>query len=354
MEEVETGQTVKAAADRILNLMDGALPGETPDASHPEPAQAEGESPETEQEPELEAAQEAEEPTLEPTEEAEPLTHFHELAEHLNVEEDFLENLVVPTKVNGQEVAPTIKDLLSHYSKGESADQKLMDLAEARKKQEAEFSQKEEQLTQEMGRNQALFSELEALYGGDELKDLEAIRHTDPAEYSARIADRQLRMQKLDQIRNEMTQLQGQRVNEAYAKTVELEKTRLLSALPEWQDEKTAKTEQADLRNYLKDFGFKDEEIDGQITNGVISNYGIVDHRAIMLARKAMLYDKSMKTSEPKRAKLKSLPKVGSGIRKTKSDVKKEEFEEVRGRVRKTGDMKDAARAIEQLMMRGN
>ena len=60
MEEVETGQTVKAAADRILNLMDGALPGETPDASHPEPAQAEGESPETEREPELEAAQEAE------------------------------------------------------------------------------------------------------------------------------------------------------------------------------------------------------------------------------------------------------------------------------------------------------
>ena len=353
MSEVETGPTVKAAADRILSLMDGELP-DSSDAAHPEPeAQSEAET-----EPEQQQAEEQVEPEVEaaePTEtEEEPVTHFNELADHLNVEEDFLLSLEVPTKVNGEERSASIKDLISNYQKGESADLKLMDLAEERKKQESELAKAQEQIQQEWGRAQALFGELEALHSGDDLSQLEALRHTDPAEYSARVAERQMKMQKLEGIRQQMAESQKNKINENYARTVELERTKVLTAIPEWQDESTAKAEQLAIRSYLIDSGFQDWEVDGKFENGVITNPGVIDHRAIQLARKAMLFDKSKSASDTKRTRLKSLPKVGSGVRKTKGEVKQAEVEEIRGRVRKTGSMKDAAKAIEQMMMRNN
>ena len=104
------------------------------------------------------------------------------------------------------------------------------------------------------------------------------------------------------------------------------------------------------MRSYLKEQGFQDWEIDGKIENGGIVHPGIIDHRAVMIARKAWLYDQSSKTAEPKKAKLKSLPKVGAGRPKQKDEVKQEKREEVRGMLRKTGTVEDAAKAIRLMM----
>lgn len=360
MKEVETGQTVKAAADRILSMMDGALPDKpeeaTSDATHPEPVETEGASPEAqaEQETEVEAVEEAAEPTSEePTEAEEPVTHFSELAEHLDVEEGFLENLVIPTKVNGKEVTPTIKDLVSEFSKSTSADQKLMEAAETAKKQDAEFSQMREQLQQEWGRVQAMTSELDAL-SNIENEQLDSLRLTDPAEYSARWAESQQRKQKLDQIRNEMSQLELQQKTLNYQRKVAENTAKIPQMIPEWQDEKTRAAEATKIHQYLLDNGLTDQEIFGSQNNGYVIEEGITDARFMKIIRDAMKYNESKNSVEAKKPKLRTLPKVSGGIRKTKSDVKKEEYDEVRGRVRKSGDMKDAALAIEQMMMRGN
>ena len=359
MKEVETGQTVKAAADRILQIMDGELPDKpeaTSDATHPEPVETEGASPETqaEQESETEMVEEAAQPTSEePTEVEEPVTHFSELAEHLDVEESFLENLVVPTKVNGQEVTPTIKDLVSEFSKGASADQKLMEAAETAKKQEAEFSQMREQLQQEWGRVQAMTSELDTL-SNIESEQLDSLRMTDPAEYSARWAESQQRKLKLEQIRHEMSQLELQQKTLDYQRKVAENTVKLPIMIPEWQDEPTKKAEATKIHQYLLDSGLTEQEIFGQQQNGYVVHEGITDARFVKIIRDAMKYNESKNGVEAKKPKLRTLPKVGSGVRKTRSDVKKEEYEEVRGRVRKSGNMKDAALAIEQMMMRGN
>jgi hypothetical protein len=347
--EVQPG-TVKNASDRIYQmLMPDGEPSE--DATHPE-TEATSEVPE---EPEQQAEQESEpEAVEEPTEDSEPVTHFNELADHLNVEEDFLLDLEIPTKVNGEERSATIKDLIANYQKGESADVKLMDLAEQRKKIETEQAQVNEKLQQEWGRIQALQSELENLISGDESRDLEVLRHSDPAEYAARVAERQTRLERAEKVRQQMLQEQAARLNDNYTRTVEVEKQKLLQSLPEWGDEKTAQKEMTGVRNYLKEAGFQDWEIDGKIENGVVTHTGLVDHRAVQLARKAWLYDQSKKSSEPKKTRLKSLPKVGSGKRKSKGEVKTEQAEEIRGRVRKSGSMEDAALAIQQMMQRGN
>jgi hypothetical protein len=108
------------------------------------------------------------------------------------------------------------------------------------------------------------------------------------------------------------------------------------------------------VRKFLLERGFQDYEIDGRMNGDAIEHYGLVDSRLVALARDAMLYNNAKKTSQPKKSKLKSLPKVGSGKRKTKSEIKQGDYEEIRGRVRKTGTTKDAALAIQQMMMRGN
>ena len=343
--------TVQNAANKIMSMMgEPPVDGEpSQDATHPEQVAEPGLEAEQQVEQHIEEPEAAEEPT---EENQDVVTNFNELADHLGVEESFLESLIVPTKVNGEERQATIKDLIATFQKGSSADLKLMELADQRKQFDAELSQTRESLQQEWGRIQALNEELQAMISGDEAKDLEALRHTDPAEYSARVADRQQRIQRAERIRQEMLQEHGKKINDNYERTVKVERQRLLSALPDWQDESTAKKEMTQVRDYVKSQGFKDEEIDGVQSNGVIVNPGLVDHRLIVLARKAMLYDQSKKGSEPKKAKLKALPKVGHGKRKTKDEVSQTQREEVRGRVRKTGTVKDAALAIAQMMER--
>ena len=351
MSEVETHGTVQNAANKILNMMDGTPSPEEqkePETPEPEVVQEDATHP-VEDHPEPEVETEA---AVEPTEETveDPVTEFTELADHLNVEEEFLLNLEVPTKVNGEERKATIKDLLSTFQKSESADVKLMELAEDRKKFDAEQSQVNERLQQEWGRIQALQTELDSMLSGDESKDLESLRYSDPAEYAARVADRNMRMERAEKARREFIQANAQRTNEQYTRHIETEKKRLLHAIPEWNDEKTASKEMQGIRSYLKDSGWTDADIDGHWENGVVVNPGLVDHRAVTMARKAWLYDSAQKSSAPKQKKLKSLPKVGSGKRKTKEDISTEQSQMARQKLKESGTVNDAAEILKQIM----
>ena len=185
-------------------------------------------------------------------------------------------------------------------------------------------------------------------------EQLDSLRMTDPAEYSARWAESQQRKQKLEQIRNEMSQLELQQKTLDYQRKVAENTVKLPIMIPEWQDEPTKKAEATKIHQYLLDSGLTEQEIFGQQQNGYVVHEGITDARFVKIIRDAMKYNESKNGVEAKKPKLRTLPKVGSGVRKTRSDVKKEEYEEVRGRVRKSGNMKDAALAIEQMMMRGN
>ena len=331
--------TVNEAANKILSLMDGT-PSE--DATQPEEV-----TEPVSEEPVLEEAQE--EPSEEP-EQTDVVTHFSDLAEHLGVEESYLESLIVPTKVNGEEKSATIKDLLATFQKGESADLKLMELADQRKQLDNERTQYNEALQQEWSRIQALDTELQSMLMGDDDVTLNEIRHSDPAEYAARMAERQLKTQRAAKIQQELQQTQSGKVLTEYSHRVQSEQAKLLTALPEWADEKVRESENVRVRSYLKGQGLQDHEIDGKIENGQLVHPGIIDHRAIVMARKAMLFDEARKGTEPKKTRLKSLPKVGAGKPKGKANVDEKARSEVRGQLRRSGSVKDAAQAIKQLM----
>jgi hypothetical protein len=337
--------TVANAAYRINSLLDG---DPSQDDTHPETEEPEVETPEKAEaeEPETEEPEKVAEGEDEPT----PVTHFTELADHLGVEEDFLENLIVPTKVNGETREATIKDLVASFQKGESADVKLMELAEQRKHFDSELEKTKSQIQQEWGRVQTLSNELTNALMGEDVQELEALKVSDPDEYRMKMMERNMKLQRIEEARHQFQQEHAQKINEQYQNTVSQERKKLLYALPEWQDEKVASKENKEIRDFLISYGFNDWEIDGKIDNGVVTHPGIIDHRAVVLARKAMLYDQSRKDTAPKKAKLKSLPKVGSGRKQTREDVKVQQKTEMRGRVRKTGTLDDAALAIKAMM----
>ena len=348
-EDVQSGEidqsTVNHAAARLASLMEGTPSvEETPEAdtTHPEPEVAEVVQAEAEETPT--------EDVDVPVEDTDLVTHFTDLAEHLGVEQSYLETLLVPTKVNGEEREASIKDLLSSFQKGESADLKLMELSDERKQFNAELSKTKDQLSQEWGQIQALNTELQSMLSGDEDAEISSLRHTDPAEYAARMAERQLRYQRASKIQEELKTANAEKTLNEYGRMVQTERTKLIESIPGWADDKVREVETLKVRSYLKDQGFQDFEIDGKISNGQLVHAGMIDHRLIEMSQKAMLYDEARKGSEPKKAKLKTLPKVGAGKPKAKSDVDKAKMTEVRGRVRKTGKLDDAAAAIAQIM----
>lgn len=335
--------TVQHAASKIASLMDGTPSEEIVDDTQPEIE-------ETAQEPQQEAA---EEPTEEPVEQEEPeelVTRFSDLAEHLGVEESYLEDLIVPTKINGEEKNATIKELLASYQKGESADLKLMELADNRKQFDNERTQYTEAIQTEWGRIQALNTELQSMLTGDDDAQLQSMRHSDPAEYAARMAERQVKLQRAAKVQQEMQQANATKVNEEYSRRIKVEASKLMEAIPEWSDDKVQKDENTRVRSYLKEQGLQDFEIDGKFENGVLVHPGVIDHRAIVMARKAMLFDEARKGTVPKKARLKSLPKVGSGKPKSKGEINDKQKREVRAKAKSSGSLNDAAAVIAQLM----
>ena len=342
--EVEAdSSTVKSAAAKIESLMDG-----TPSVDTTHPEEPEVIEPVTETDPEEPEAA----PTETPTEVEEPdvITQFSDIAEHLGVDEDYLESLIVPTKINGERRDTTIKDLVSSFQKGESGDLKLMELAEKSKQFNTEVANAKTQLQTEWERVQALESELQTMLEGQDDTELQELRHSDPAEYTARLAERQIRQQKAGELRKKLQEEGNQKLLNDYSNKIQTERTRLIESIPEWADDKIRETETMKVRKYLKSNGLQDFEIDGKIENGRLVHPGLVDSRFISMARDAMLFTEARKGTEPKKKKLKSLPKMGAGKPKNKADVDDVKKKEIRGRVRKSGKLEDAAMAIRQLM----
>ena len=71
----------------------------------------------------------------------------------------------------------------------------------------------------------------------------------------------------------------------------------LLAKLPDWKDETKAKAEREAIKGFLKDLGYTDKEL-----------AAVSDHRAVVMARKAMLYDQMMTKAQAAAKKVEHLP----------------------------------------------
>ena len=263
-------------------------------------------------------------------------------AEQSELDEDTEEQeqpQVFSVKVDGKEVEVTLDELQKGYSRTQDYTRKTQQIAEVRKQTEAELQAvraEREQYAQLLGALEAQVQQVsqpnidwDRLYQEDPIewvRQREVMRENQ--EKAAAIQSEQQRLSQLSQ--QEQAQFMQQKLQQ--------EQEALLAAIPDWKDAKKAQAEKALLVEFGQKIGFTPEELKS-----------VVDHRAVLMLRKAALYDQMMS----KRGNIK--PVVNNGPRPAKPGAAgrvSNTTEAVRAqqRVAKTGRVDDAANAIFQLL----
>lgn len=219
-------------------------------------------------------------------------------AEEVNAEAD---DPVVTIKIDGKDVQVPLSELKNGYQRQADYTRKTMEVSETRKAAEAEIqkAQAERQnYAANLGRMQA---QLEgALQEQHKTTDWEALLQSDPVEYLRQQHLSQQRQAQLQQVYAAQQQVHTQLQAEQQAQIrnqLQTQHQALLDKLPQWRDESKAKAERAALREYLAQEGYDTAAIDS-----------IGDAKAVVLARKAMLYDQMMSKAQLAQKKVSTAP----------------------------------------------
>ena len=171
---------------------------------------------------------------------------------------------------------------------------------------------------------------------------LAELARTDPAEWVAqnaatqqRYADYQTALQERTQLANRMTAEQEREQTEWRR----AERDLLRDKLPEWNDPQKAGSEQKLVAEFLMSEGYQAEEI-----------ADLFDHRALIVARKAALYDQHVKataSAKAKQVKPEPAKAIKPGAAKAANQPNRTAFDAARERLSKTGSDDDAMRLLQ-------
>ena len=327
------GGSVTEAQEALLSLLEPEE--ETPETEEAQPTEEEESQPIEEDESFEEESEEEEE-----VEEAE------EESEETEGEEE--EELYAVT-VNGEEVAVSLDELLSGYSRQSDYTRKTQEIAGERKGMEELQQQYNSQVAQIQQERQQYMDALTNIIAGQgsEIEKFanvnwDELRETDPIEYVTtreQYREAQERIQSMQYQQAQVAQAQQAQMNQARHEMLKVERGKLVEALPEWDEPGTQKELANTLQTYAKTQGFTQEELTE-----------LIDHRSILVLLKAQKYDQLQK-SDVKSKKLKNKPKViraGSGTSTKKSDKSKRTAQ--MKRLRGSGHIDDASALLEDFI----
>lgn len=246
---------------------------------------------------------------------------------------------VFTVKVDGKEVEVTLDELQKGYSRTQDYTRKTQQIAEVRKQTEAELQAvraEREQYAQLLGALEAQIQQ-----AAQPNIDWDRLYQEDPIEWV-----RQRELMRENQEKNAAIQSEKQRLSELSQQEqlqqrnqiLQQEQEALIAAIPEWKDPKKAQAEKAMLVQFGQKAGFSPDELKN-----------VVDHRAVVLLRKAALYDQMMS----KRGQIK--PVTNNGPKPAKPGAagrvsSNTEALRAQQRLAKTGRVDDAADAIYKLL----
>ena len=223
-------------------------------------------------------------------------------ADKLTLSEDG--EILVNLKVNGKDQQIDLKEAISQTQFSKANDEKARTLAEERKTFESERKQVAEayqqQLQQVRGLGEMLQQKLMQDFQG---VDWDRLRVTDPAEWTAKQREFELRNQELQQagqmlgqqMRAEQEQ-QSQQEAQWRAETLQSEREKMIENNPTWRDEERMKGDLTKIVEYAKQSGFDDEELQS-----------VIYSRHVEVLKKAMLYDQGKTVADKK---VKQAPKM--------------------------------------------
>lgn len=246
---------------------------------------------------------------------------------------------VFTVKVDGKEVEVTLDELQKGYSRTQDYTRKTQQIAETRKQTEAELQAVRAEREQYAQLLSALETQVQQVAQPN--IDWDRLYQEDPIEWVRQREVMRENQEKAAAIQSEkqrLAQISQQEQAQLMQQKLQQEQEALLAAIPDWKDAKKAQAEKAMLVEFGQKIGFTPEELKS-----------VVDHRAVLMLRKAALYDQMMS----KRGNIK--PVTNNGPRPAKPGAAgriSNTTEAVRAqqRVAKTGRVDDAANAIYQLL----
>lgn len=206
----------------------------------------------------------------------------------------------VTVKIDGKEVEVKLSELKSGYQRQADYTRKTTEVAEQRRAAEAESSKAREERNAYQGKLQTMQVQLEAALQQQQQTDWTALLESDPVEYLKQQHLSQQRQATLQQVYTEQQKVAGQvQAEQAQARQSYLaqQQDELLAKLPDWKDAAKAKAEKTALRDYLLESGYDSKTVET-----------ITDAKAVVLARKAMLYDQIVSKANAAAKKVSTLP----------------------------------------------
>ena len=246
--------------------------------------------------------------------------------------------------VQGETREVSLDDLQSGYMLQSDYTKKTQGLAEERR----HFDGEVQQVQQERQQYVELLSSLEQQLsnGGEAEPDWVKLSQSNPVAYTQEKAAWDQRTQILDAAKTERERVQGLQTQEFQKRAQEhgaAQREALLRVRPELKDPEKANAYQTQLRNYaVETYGFTDMELGS-----------IIDHRQALILEKAMRYDAAVKKGGKVQKQLKSNgPRaiLRPGAVKGAERVKSSQHRQAQDRFARTGDVKDAARAMEDFL----
>ena len=239
-------------------------------------------------------------------------------------------------KVDGEDVSVPLDELLKGYSRTSYFHKKLSEVDRQRKELEAEFLAVKEERQHFASLLPQLKAELE---NGEKEPDWQKLLDEDPIEYVKQEAIWRQKRDKRDRLLQEQSRLvQAQQAEQqkVIQQKLQQEAERLSSAIPEWKDAKVAQDEKAGIMDYGVALGYSPDEM-----------AQVYDHRAVILLRKAMLYDQAQ-------SKMKTLKSSTSTVKSAKAGVPPPErnvgFEKAKKTFSANPSVRNAASALERLL----
>lgn len=245
-------------------------------------------------------------------------------------------------EVDGEEI--TVEELRRGNLRQKDYTRKTQELAEARKQYEAGNFELERERAQYAQLLPALQQRLEQ--PAEREPDWDTLYDTDPTmaakaerQWRKQQSERQAQLEAVQQEQARMAQIQQQRMQQMQAQYVDQQREVLPDLIPEWRDSKIAAKEATELRDFLLEEGFTEEDVSG------LANASLVK-----LARQAMLYSRGQTRATQAKAKPKPSTKtMKSGSRGSQPKPRAPQ-EQALQRARQTGRVDDAAAAIRSLL----
>jgi len=281
---------------------------------------------------------EEEEKEVEEPDEEEVETESEEVAAE-EPEEEFIDLVV-----NGEQVKKTKSEVSELAQKGLDYTQKTQQLAEQRRQAQAEINAKAE----EFKMREAVIEHLA------EAKSLESqLKQYQGVDWNALVDSDPIQAMKLDRQYRELQSAYSQKVNDIQAaqqnisaqqqhftqELLQREKQSMIEAIPDWKDAEKSKTERAEIKASLQKAGFTPEEIEN-----------LSDHRSVVIARKAMLYDQMMSKKPEVQKRVSEAPKPVKPGSSQQRNQKGDAYNKTRDQLKKTGRTEYAQSAIERLL----